>query len=55
MSETSTILHWAQSHAVSHAAWTWDTWGDCLSLISNYNGTPANTYGRFIKSWYAAH
>jgi endoglucanase len=54
-SETSTILHWAQAHNVGHAAWTWNTWGDCLSLISSYNGTPANAYGRFIKSWYAAH
>jgi endoglucanase len=54
-SETSTILHWAQVHHVGHAAWTWDTWGDCLSLISNYDGTPANAYGRFIKGWYAGH
>jgi hypothetical protein len=53
--ETSTILHWAQAHNVGHAAWTWDTWGDCLSLISNYDGTPAGAYGRFIKDWYAAH
>ncbi len=54
-SETSTILHWAQAHRVGHAAWTWDTWGDCLSLISNYNGTPAGAYGSFIRRWYLAH
>jgi len=37
------ILPWADAHNVGYAAWTWDTWGDCLSLISSYNGTPNTT------------
>jgi endoglucanase len=37
------ILPWADSHNVSYAAWTWDTWGDCLSLVSNYDGTVNTT------------
>ncbi len=42
------ILGWAASHNVSWAAWTWDTWRTCGSLISSYSGTPANPYGAFI-------
>ena len=33
------FLPWADAHGVSYQAWTWDTWGDCLSLISNFDGT----------------
>lgn len=51
----SRILAWANSEHVGDAAWTWDTWGNCTALISNYAGTPANQYGAFIKSYYAAH
>jgi endoglucanase len=51
----SVFLHWADAHDVGYAAWTWDTWGDCLSLISNYDGAPANQYGAFVKRWYASH
>ena len=53
---TSSFLRWADSHnAAGYAAWTWDTWGTCLSLISNYNGTPLHRYGMFLKSYYAGH
>lgn len=38
----------ADSRGISYAAWTWDTWGDCESLISNYNGTPYS-YGVFYQ------
>ncbi len=37
------ILPWADAHNVSYAAWTWDAWGDCLSLVSNYDGTVNTT------------
>ena len=33
------ILNWAGSEHVSWAAWTWNTWGDCSSLIQDYSGT----------------
>jgi hypothetical protein len=48
----ATFLNWAGSHNVGFAAWTWDTWGNCLSLISSYDGTPANDYGRWVKADY---
>jgi hypothetical protein len=43
------ILGWAAGHHVSWAAWTWDTWGTCGSLISSYSGAPANPYAAFIR------
>ncbi|HUJ55796.1 MAG TPA: cellulase family glycosylhydrolase [Gaiellaceae bacterium] len=51
----SAILGWADAHAAGYAAWTWDTWGTCGSLISSYDGTPANDYARWVQSFYAAH
>jgi hypothetical protein len=51
---TSTFMNWADAHNVGYQAWTWDTWGTCGSLISNYNGTPANAYGTYVKSHYLA-
>jgi endoglucanase len=49
----STFLGWADDHHVGYAAWTWDTWGNCHALISNYQGDPANTYGAFVKGYLA--
>jgi len=34
----------------NYLAWTWDTWGGCLVLVNNYNGTPAGTYGQSYKT-----
>jgi hypothetical protein len=48
-----TFLQWADAHNVGYAAWTWDTWGTCGSLISSYNGTPANDYGAWVKAYFA--
>ena len=42
-SNTRTIYDWADSHHVSYLAWTWDTWGSCLSLISRFDGTVNRT------------
>lgn len=52
-SNISSFFHWADAHDVGYAAWTWDTWGNCEALISNYDGTPANDYGSFVRSYYA--
>ena len=49
-----TFLQWADAHNVGYAAWTWDTWGTCGSLISSYNGTPANDYGAWVKAYFAS-
>jgi hypothetical protein len=40
---TSTLIGWADSHGVSYEFWHWNPWGDCLDLISSYNGTPAGS------------
>ena len=48
-----TFLDWADGHGVGYAAWTWDTWGNCHALISDYGGAPANAYGAFVKDYYA--
>ena len=48
-SNIETFLNWADPNSVGYAAWTWDTWGNCQSLISNYDGTAANGYGMFVE------
>ena len=43
---------WADAHAVSYLAWVWDTWG-CganIALITDYSGTPCQTYGSGYKN-----
>ena len=52
----SVVLSWADAHNVSYQAWTWNTWGTCLSLISNFNGTanttspPGAQYATYIRN-----
>lgn len=48
----ASFLAWATSHHVGYAAWTWDTWGGCQSLISSYAGTPANAYAAWVRAFY---
>jgi hypothetical protein len=50
----STLLTWADAHGVGYETWAWDTWGTCSALISNYGGTPANGYARYVKDHFAA-
>jgi len=40
------LMSWLDGHGGSYLAWTWDTWGGCLVLITNYNGTPNGMYGQ---------
>jgi hypothetical protein len=47
------ILGWADANVAGYAAWTWDTWGTCGSLIKAYDGTPANEYASWVKDFYA--
>ena len=49
----STFLPWAHAHGVGYEAWTWDTWGGCGVLITDYSGTPANTWAKWVKRYYA--
>jgi hypothetical protein len=54
-SNTANTLNWATANGVGYEAWTWDTWGNCSSLISDYGGTPANAYGSYVRSYYLQH
>jgi hypothetical protein len=51
------ILDWADSEHVSWAAWTWNTWGDCSSLIQDFSGTmhSGDAYAAVIHSHMLAH
>ena len=51
----SRVLGWADAHGAGYGAWTWDTWGTCGSLVSGYDGTPANDYAQWVHDFYAAH
>jgi hypothetical protein len=48
----ATIMGWADAHNVGYEAWVWDTWGTCGSLISDFNGTPANNYATWVRGHY---
>ena len=47
-----TFMNWADAHGVGYEAWTWDTWGGCGVLISDYSGTPANAWAKWVKRHY---
>ena len=47
----SQIIDWAESHGVDgYAAWTWNTWGTCGSLIDDFDGTPRGAYGSYLRT-----
>jgi endoglucanase len=46
----ATLLNWANANGASWVAWSWNSWGDCWSLIRNFNGTPTSPYGQFVKA-----
>jgi Cellulase (glycosyl hydrolase family 5) len=50
----STFMGWADQHGVGYEAWTWDTWGGCGVLISDYNGTPASQWAQWVQTHYLA-
>jgi hypothetical protein len=51
------ILDWADSEHVSWAAWTWNTWGGCSSLIQDFGGTihSGDAFASVIRAHMAAH
>jgi endoglucanase len=49
------FLPWADAHGVNYEPWTWNTWGTCLSLIDDFDGTPHGDYGTWIRDYYLAH
>jgi endoglucanase len=46
------FLTWADANGVGYEAWTWDAWGGCGVLISDYNGTPASAWARWVRKHY---
>jgi len=52
---TNTFMTWADAHNVGYEAWVWETWGNCLSLISDYYNVanPPNAYATYVKNHYA--
>jgi endoglucanase len=52
-SVVSVNFPWAMAHTSGIEAWTWDTWGTCLALIADYQGTPYGAYGQWVKTYYA--
>ena len=47
-----TFMKWADANGVGYEAWTWDTWGGCGVLISDYHGTPANAWAQWVQTHY---
>jgi hypothetical protein len=37
---TQTFTGWADPLGVGYQLWTWDTWGNCSAMISDWAGTP---------------
>jgi endoglucanase len=46
------MIGWADSNQVGYLAWTWNTWGNCLSLINDFAGTPHGAYGTWVRTHY---
>jgi hypothetical protein len=45
----TTLVHWARVHGASWTAWTWNPWGDCWALVSNFRGHPTTPFGDRVK------
>jgi hypothetical protein len=51
----ATFLNWADAHGVGYEAWQYDPWGNCLDLISKWDGTVADSdYARWVQTHYAS-
>ncbi|HZS42098.1 MAG TPA: cellulase family glycosylhydrolase [Polyangia bacterium] len=46
----TSVMAWLDGHGDSYLGWTWDAWGGCLVLVTDYAGTPAGTYGQTYKA-----
>ncbi|NYJ05840.1 glycoside hydrolase family 5 protein [Petropleomorpha daqingensis] len=43
------LLSWLDRHAASWTVWTWNAWGDCLSLVADDAGAPTG-WGREVRA-----
>ena len=39
---------------MSYEAWVWNDWGNCSALIADFDGTPANPFGTWVRDHYVA-
>jgi Cellulase (glycosyl hydrolase family 5) len=45
------LMQWFDQHNAGYSAWSWDTWGACLQLISSYStGAPNGNWGTDYKN-----
>jgi endoglucanase len=52
-SHIATFLKWADAHRAGYFTWTWNTWGNCSALISDFgSGKPFSPYASFVRSHY---
>ncbi len=52
-SHIATFLRWADAHRTGYFTWTWNTWGNCSALISDFGSArPFSAYASFVKSRY---
>jgi hypothetical protein len=54
LSKENTFLNWMDQHGAGYMGWEWDAWGDCASLISDYNGTANSGWGVDYKKHLAS-
>lgn len=45
----TTLMGWMDANGGSYVPWVWNTWGTCLSLITNYDGTATIPYGQAYR------
>jgi hypothetical protein len=49
------LMAWFDQQGAGYSAWDWDTWGQCLQLITDYTtGAPNGTWGNDYKNHLAS-
>ena len=44
-----TALDWLDSAGAGYAAWSFNTWPSCWSLVGDWSGAPTPRWGRLVK------
>ncbi|GAA2589441.1 hypothetical protein GCM10010435_80010 [Winogradskya consettensis] len=47
-------LDWLDDHAAGYAAWSWNPWPDCWSLVEDWGGEPTSRWGVGVRRRLAA-
>lgn len=48
------VMDWLDANGGGYMAWTWNLWGSCHDLTTNWAGTPTQPYGQVLKNHLAA-